>query len=294
MRSSSSTERWDSPGGFRPSTPRDDLIAHLAALAPAGAWPGLTIHRYVEGVEFGRLSIGFLVPADGDPSYTIGTGTVHLGLPTAAAPKRRGVLLGVLAIDPQLVRATSTRMHPFSVVGAPDEHPPAMSRLDGDLAQTVTDFLGALEQCCDRRVLAPLRMQELIYRLLRHEQRTRLLILAARELDPNPVTAALDHIAEHLGEPLPVEMLARHVNLSPSAFTRGFRATTGRSPHQYIKEARLDHARTLLDDRRIGVSAAARAAGYSSVSHFIKEFGARFGRTPGDYAAAARTGFRIQ
>ncbi len=296
MRSSSSTERWDSAAGFRPSTPRDDLVAHLAVLAPAdgtttvGAWPGLTVHRCVEGIEFGRLSIGFLVPVDGDPSYAIGTGTVTLDHPITAAAPRRGILLGVLAIDPQLVRATSTRMHTFNVVGAPPgcDHTPAMSRLDGVLLKTVTDFLGALAHRCDRRVLAPLRIQEMVYRLLHHQQRTRLLTLAAPERERNQVTAALDHIAEHLGEPLPIEMLAGHVNLSPSAFTRAFRAATGRSPHQYIKEARLDHARALLHGRRIGVSAVARAAGYSSVSHFIKEFDGRFGSTPGDYAAATR------
>jgi AraC-like DNA-binding protein len=61
---------------------------------------------------------------------------------------------------------------------------------------------------------------------------------------------------------------------------------TGRSPYQYVKEARLDRARQLLDDGRLGIAHVAHSVGYTSVSHFIKGFRARFGVTPGDYAAA--------
>jgi transcriptional regulator GlxA family with amidase domain len=127
-------------------------------------------------------------------------------------------------------------------------------------------------------------MHEMVYRLLQREQRTRLLRLASDELLRNPITAALSHITDHLAEPLSVDALAAHAHMSPSAFSRAFREATGRPPYQYIKDCRLDRARALLDDRRIGVNTVAGAVGYSSVSHFIKEFHRRYGSTPGEYA----------
>ena len=103
----------------------------------------------------------------------------------------------------------------------------------------------------------------------------------------NPVAAALDYIPTHLAEPLTVETLAAQVCLSPSAFSRVFRAVTGCSPYRYVKETRLDRARQLFDEGRPGVADVSRSVGYASVSHFIKEFRSRFGSTPGMYAETA-------
>jgi len=135
-------------------------------------------------------------------------------------------------------------------------------------------------------VLAPLHMQELVYRLLQREQGGKLIRLALAQERSNPVAAALEYIETHLAETMTVEDLAEQLNLSPSAFSRMFRETTGRPPYQYVKEVRLDRARALLDERRLAVADVSRAVGYVSVSHFIKAFRARFHMTPGEYADA--------
>lgn len=291
----------------------DPLFTRLDALAPAegvtdvDGWAGLTIHRFcapaqLRRVEFSSLAVRFIAQADDavasvqgrritdDPVYLITSGRVDLNLQVTAASTRHPVLYCALGIDPQLVRSTSSTMHPFRVAGA-QAHlgaAPMLSRLDDDLIQAAAGFLGSLSSGCDRRVVAPLRMQEMVYRLLQREQRTRLMYLAADELLRSPVAAALDHIANHLAEPLSVAALATLVSLSPSAFSRVFREVTGTPPHRYIKDCRLDRARELLDDRRLGVSTVAGVVGYSSVSHFIKEFRSRFGSTPGEYADLAQ------
>jgi transcriptional regulator GlxA family with amidase domain len=180
-------------------------------------------------------------------------------------------------------------MRGFAVaIGGPEDDGQgcAVSRVDDDLRTTVVRFLDSLSASCDRRVLAPLHMQELVYRVLQGEQRQRLVQLAAHQAMANPVAAALDYISEHLAEPLTVDALAAQVYLGPSAFSRVFREVTGRSPYQYVKETRLDRARQVFDQGRRGVADVARSVGYTSVSHFIKEFRSRFGATPGDYAEA--------
>jgi transcriptional regulator GlxA family with amidase domain len=138
----------------------------------------------------------------------------------------------------------------------------------------------------DRRVLAPLYLQELVYRILQRDRFSKLLLIAGQQADGNSVAAALNYINAHLSEPLTVEVLAGQVNLSSSAFSRRFRELTGRSPYQFVKESRLERARELLLERRLGVGDISAAVGYASQSHFTKEFRARFGTTPGEYADA--------
>lgn len=49
------------------------------------------------------------------------------------------------------------------------------------------------------------------------------------------VQAAIDYIAERLGEPVRLEDLARHIGLSPAYLQRVFRAQVGESPAVYAR-----------------------------------------------------------
>jgi len=261
--------------------------------ANAGLWPGLTIYRFIRPTrprwdEIGALSIGIIALHDQTSHVVIG-GRQHFDRQILHASSEQPVLCFVLEIDPQLVRAVSASMRGFAVaVGRAEDDGQgcAVSRVDDDLASTVVRFLESLSVSCDRRVLAPLHMQELVYRVLQGEQRQRLVQLAEHQSMRNPVAAVLDYIPAHLAETLTVDALAAQVHLSSSAFSRVFREVTGRSPYRYVKEARLDRARQLLGEERLGVADVSRSVGYTSVSHFIKEFRSRFGATPGDYAGA--------
>jgi transcriptional regulator GlxA family with amidase domain len=150
----------------------------------------------------------------------------------------------------------------------------------------VLRFLRAIKTGTDRRVLAPLYLQELVYRVLQRDQYARLLALAAAESASNPVSAVLEYVRAHLSEPLTVADMADLVNLSPSAFAHLFRDVTGRSPYQFVKEMRLDRARELLVDGDFTVARISKEVGYASVSHFISEFRGRFGVTPRTYCDA--------
>lgn len=147
----------------------------------------------------------------------------------------------------------------------------------------VLRFLRALAVEAERRVLAPLYLRELVFRLLQRDH-WRMLHLAAPRTTAHQLGTALAHIDAHLHEGLTVAHLAELVGLSTSAFTRSFRELTGTSPYQYVKEARLHRARDLLLDGRHGVAEVGSRVGYASASHFIKEFRRRFGTTPGDFA----------
>lgn len=288
-----------------------DLIARLADAAPRagpneGLWPGLTIYRFTEPTrpkweEIRGLSIGLV--AQGRKAVTVG-GRRHvydrssylavgshvlLRCEVVEASPREPCLCLTLHLQPDLVQHTSVQMFDTATEFASVEAC-AVRTLDGDLLGSVLRFLRCLSTEADRRVLGPLYLQEIAYRVLRREQFGRTLHVAARQPAASPVAAALRYVATHLAEPLTVTTLAGQVNLSPSAFSRIFRGVTGRSPYQYVKEARLNRGRELLLEGRLGVAEVSRAVGYSSTSHFIKEFRIRFGATPRDYATNRAAG----
>lgn len=292
-----------------------DLVAELAVRAPvngpnAGLWPGLTIYRFTEPTEprweeIRAMSLGIVaqgskaVWSDGTRfvydqfNYLVISHGSNFECAVLEASPLEPCLCLVLEVEPALVRKVSADMGGAANPIDRDRRPPgevtekcSVSTLDDDLLASIVRFLRALTDGPDRRVLAPLYLQETVYRVLQREQFDRLLELAAQQSAGNPVGAALAYVNDHLAEPLSVTTLAAQVNLSPSAFSRLFREVTDRSPYQFVKEFRLNRSRDLLIEGRRGVTEVARSVGYASTSHFIKEFRARFGTTPRDYADA--------
>ena len=306
--------------GYLAGAGAGDLVAELAAQATktganTGLWPGLTIYRFTApaGPTWEEIqSLSLCIVAQGRKAVTVGGQTylydpfhylvlsshLHFQAEILEASVTRPFLSFVLQIDPALVRQVSSdmlerrttafRSREAREAGAQARPAPqaCVSALDQDLLGVVLRFLRAVKTDADRRVLAPLYLQEMVYRVLQREQYARLLALAAAEAASNPVSAVLEYVREHMSEPLTVADMADLVNLSPSAFAHLFRDVTGRSPYQFLKEMRLDRARELLVDGNFTVARISKEVGYASVSHFISEFRGRFGVTPRAYCDA--------
>jgi AraC-like DNA-binding protein len=279
-----------------------------------GLWPGLTIYRFTSPggptwEEIQSLSLCIVaqgrkaVTADGatyeyDPfHYLVLNSHLHFQAEILQASPAEPFLSFVLQIDPSVVRQVSSDMierrttafrHPAGEGGGKERPEPNgfVSALDQELAEAVLRFLRSIDTGADRRVLAPMYLREMVYRVLQREQYSRLLAIAAAEAASNPVSAVLEYVRAHLSDPLTVADLAEQVSLSPSAFAHLFREVTGRSPYQFVKEIRLDKARELLIDGQLTVVRVAQEVGYGSVSHFISEFRGRFGVTPRTYSDA--------
>jgi len=292
----------------------NDLAEELLARsygdgANVGLWPGMTIYRYVEPTvpkwdEIQSLSVCIVaqgrkaVTADGHQyvydryQYLVLRSNLHFQSQILDATPDKPFLAFVLQIDPAVVRKVSAEMvgrrgvadRPTAQSESRDQS--VVSELDDELMSAILRFMRSLTADSDRRVLAPLYLQELVYRILQRDRFSKLLLIAGQQDDGNSIAAALNYINAHLSEPLTVEILAEQVNLSSSAFSRRFRELTGRSPYQFVKETRLERARELLLERRLGVGDVSVAVGYASQSHFTKEFRARFGTTPREYADA--------
>ena len=292
----------------------DELVALIARQAKVEgptypAWQGLTFYRFEQKItphwdEVGSVSLCLvaqgrkrvrigMVDYFYDPfHYLVMTRGLRFQAEILEASPLRPFFSLVLQVQPDLVTEvydTINRLDPTllsneSMPLMPDAH---VTVLDRPLVGAVQRFLFALESDVERKLLAPMYLREIVYRLLRAEQRTRLLESVAQEVQGNAVTTAICFMKQEMHRPLTVRDLANAVNMSESRFAHIFKTSTGASPLQFLKQLRMEQANRLLMSGA-NVSEAADRVGYASLSHFICEFKRYFGDPPRTYARRLR------
>jgi AraC family transcriptional regulator len=95
--------------------------------------------------------------------------------------------------------------------------------------------------------------------------------------------AVVDHIEEHLGEPIPLATLAALARLSPHYFCRAFKQTFGMPPHRYHTRLRIEQAKTLLAKPASSVTEVGLTMGFQETSSFTVAFHKTTGLTPTAY-----------
>ena len=296
-----------SPQRVHPGLP--EIVGELAPERGANEtrWQGLTCYRFEQPQDKNwdavrSLSVGVVaqgrkcVTVEGveylyDPmKLLVLTSGMRFQAEILSASPSEPFLSFVLQLDPDLVRHVSAEMspsvHAVRESGAPGAY---VTPLSSELTDVLTRFLAAISSEIDSKILGPIYLREVVYRLLQAQKDDRLLEAALLEQANSPVAMAVRYIRSHISEPLSVGDLADLVNLSSSAFAHIFREVTGLAPYQYVKNLRLEQAHDLIVDRGMGVGEAAQAVGYTSLSHFINEFKRQFGVTPGKLSARTPT-----
>lgn len=69
----------------------------------------------------------------------------------------------------------------------------------------------------------------------------------------DPIQHATEYIQNHLNKPLSIDIVARWVGLSRTAFTKRFRAETNQSFKAYLTRLRLEQAKTLLCQSNLSI-----------------------------------------
>ena len=91
------------------------------------------------------------------------------------------------------------------------------------------------------------------------------------------------------GEKWTVERMAQMASLSPSRFHAVYKALFGSAPMQDVTKSKMDLAKTiLLTENKPTLSEVAERLGYKSTQHFILQFKASTGMTPGAYRKSSR------
>ncbi len=97
----------------------------------------------------------------------------------------------------------------------------------------------------------------------------------------NPhLLAALHLMQEAIEEPLSIAQLCDRLDISRRQLERLFQRYLDRSPKQVYYEMRLNHAYALMSETSMTVTEIALASGFSSATHFSRQFKRRFGTSP--------------
>lgn len=90
------------------------------------------------------------------------------------------------------------------------------------------------------------------------------------------------------GRPIALADMAAVAGLSPSAFLRGFKRSTGQTPHRFVTEQRVRVAQDLLAASALSIAEIALTVGFSSQSHLGTAFRAITGMSPAQYRRIRR------
>lgn len=100
------------------------------------------------------------------------------------------------------------------------------------------------------------------------------------EASGNVINKAKEYIRENIKEGLTLDIVANHVGLSASHFSRIFKKETSYSPYEYIILVRINKAKHLLKTTDMPIKEIAYEVGYHSESNFCNSFTQRIGISP--------------
>ena len=101
--------------------------------------------------------------------------------------------------------------------------------------------------------------------------------------DGSIVAETIKYLSLRISENPSVADLAKRCGVSEVYLRRKFKESVGISPAKYRNELRLSKAASYLKFGDISIQEISDTLGYSTVSHFIKEFKVRFGKSPLQY-----------
>ncbi len=148
------------------------------------------------------------------------------------------------------------------------------------LLNTFQRLIALLDDEQDIQLLAAIMQREIIYRLLVGDQGERLRQLATAGSKSQQIGRAIEWLTSNFAQPLSIDDLAGHVNMSTTSFHNHFRSMTSLSPLQFQKQMRLQEARRLMLSERMDAANAAFQVGYESPSQFSREYNRLFGAPP--------------
>ena len=282
------------------SSQRSELAERIARIVPRddGSEPRPGLHLYQRSKPGERVyhlsEPAFCVVAQGskhimlgehlfrcDPAhYLITTMELPLSGEVVAASPTRPYLSVKLALDPAVVTSVMVESGLVPANGGGDMLAVAVSPLDASLLDATLRLVRLIERPSEQRVLAPLVIREIVYRLLAGAQGHRLRRLVTGDGRARRMARAVEMIRENFDKPLRIEAIARRLGMSVSGFHAQFKAATAMSPLQFQKQLRLQEARRLLVSEHVDAAEAGYRVGYDDPSHFSREYKRHFGEPP--------------
>jgi AraC-like DNA-binding protein len=164
---------------------------------------------------------------------------------------------------------------------------------DANLLDAIVRLVRLLDAPGESKVLAPLVIREIVFRLLAGGQGARLSHLLASGADTRRISRAIGRLRENFDQPLRMDDLARELGMSVSGFHHHFKSVTAMSPLQFQKQIRLQEARRLMLGEDLDAASAGFRVGYEDPSYFSREYKKLFGAPPQRDIAKLRSNLEL-
>jgi len=245
---------------------------------------GVTLGIVLQGAKRFRFDKGELTV---DPKRLIvfTREAEHQGSIVEASRQRPFVSL-CFCFSPERVARALLALAEAGGQAAPERVPAFLLPSDPTIGEAAERLMRNQADSLDRKLIAPLIMDEILLRLLRTEAAATVRAGVGPGGDAERILGAMKFIRQNHADKLNVEQLARVSAMSPSHFAHRFRAVARVSPMRYLRDVRLDAARARLLGNGARVSQVAVEVGFESPAHFTREFKRRFGVSPSKSLAA--------
>lgn len=110
---------------------------------------------------------------------------------------------------------------------------------------------------------------------------------AAGGLAPAILRMSLERLSSENEEDFSLGALAEAANLSRFHFCRAFKKSTGLTPHEWLRQRRMEQAMVMLHDPVLQITDIAGMLGYATLTAFCVAFKRHTGSTPGEWRRAA-------
>ncbi len=164
-------------------------------------------------------------------------------------------------------------------VKSPDRSSMFSFPLNDRLLNPFIRLFETLDNPKDAAMLSEGIIDEIYYRLLSDERGGELRFLLQQRGEIQRISTVIDHIHQHLDQPVSVQELADMVHMSRTAFYQNFKAVMHVSPLQYAKSVKLHEAQRLLKEGK-RANEAGYLVGYNSPAQFSSEYKRYFGYAP--------------
>lgn len=224
-----------------------------------------------------------------DPlTYLIYTVDLPVAFEITKASKKTPYLGLRLDLDPSLVASVITESGIKMRKAVAGVKAMNVGGIDENILDAVVRLVRISETPEEGKILAPLVIKEIIYRLLIGGEGGRLAHLISA--GDTRISKAIGHLRENFDEPLRVENIARELGMSVSGFHHHFKSVTSMSPLQFQKQIRLQEARRLMLGEDLDAASAGFRVGYEDPSYFSRDYKKHFGEPPQRDIARLRSG----
>lgn len=156
----------------------------------------------------------------------------------------------------------------------------AVGLCEQEVIDAATRLVKLLDTPATAKILAPLAIRELLYRLILSGHAEGLRHIAFADSRLRRIGLAINWITRNFREPFAISSVAAAAGMSPSSLHAHFKAVTALTPLQYQKRLRLQEAQKLILSGAMDAASAAFHTGYDSPSQFSRDYRRVFGAPP--------------